>query len=1127
MPLVYCDRSIVDYDQPEGIVVAVQPETRRSQAQAEALGALRPSAQRERPSRLRKVNGELATVLGPVALGANQREKTERLPAVPPADEAGDGGLPLLPTPPTTASTDFMYTLKLSGLPQLTPRKPGTLGTAHRAAVPVGSRSARETREHPGRSTHLKKAKTARSSDRADSGRGQRRLQGARQAASKDDTGTAMLVRSEYTGVERDLLEWAVEPQGYSKELKTLQQMQTGFDKDRMRTAELMAHITTKHSSMKEFDLMRGGDGFWDQEGRWKPLPFIACIRRYAWEEAARLLKWSLVGVQNRLTSRESKEYNGQSAKDEKKQDQQSYERPDYAVDTDQNANTALHHCLAPFQSDLSFQRGSEKSKNWHPQGSKGAVGTRTRPPPEFLSALIQANPAAISSRNRNGLTPLHFALGCTTTEINASVETIFELCKVCPEAVQVKTNTAELPLHLAAAKKAPESVLRKLIQIYPEACLQANCWGSLPIHVGLVNNMPESQIRLLIGAYPSTVGEVDEDGKTPCAIALTIGAPFSTVMFLVNQYPDCLSVRDANGLCPLALALINQAPETTILQLLEHYPRAVRMEASHSLELPLHIAIRHAQRHIRRLDRASTSRAGSSRGSRHRHDEGHVPSGMRRTGQFWPIQYKGVGEGFHVPPSRGGLPPSRQGVGGLNGGPRSRSSLATPSMKFTPQSLGTPETGLSAGAGGAATTTAGDGDSANAGTAGITLSAGAGFAPGSLEMPDTFGISKGHRFRPFLSRPNLPLQKVASVEPREDSKPDATEVRSFSTDAKLYLERIVGALIAADEDTQENRSPDRAREIGIAQRRTVEAVDLHGRTPLHVACFRQVPSSVLKLLVAANPAAVEEKDRDGWLPLHRYVNGPGYAAAEDSLLSVLTLLEVCPEHAAVQHAPVSVEQVKRQEAQRKKVKGTQIRDEMMATGLLAYKDKNPSGNGRPRPPKTKTNRVFVSAGRREAMEAAVRKRRIKAGLDPQSSDGQSAVTKGRPDDHQKEQQITIERQVRGSVKLDGLTDTVADPRRSRKEEEARLGRSLTKDEGLKRLAYMKAEQQKEQAIYGAKIAQMKADRHNGVASELFPYELAEKHRREPVALIHHKGAQMAEDVRTRTSVYCCSRLRT
>ena len=51
-------------------------------------------------------------------------------------------------------------------------------------------------------------------------------------------------------------------------------------------------------------------------------------------------------------------------------------------------------------------------------------------------------------------------------------------------------------------------------------------------------------------------------------------------------------------------------------------------------------------------------------------------------------------------------------------------------------------------------------------------------------------------------------------------------------------------------------------------------------------------------------------------MPLHRYVNGPAYAAAEDCLLSVVTLLEASPELGAVRHTSVSIDQVAKQAAQ-------------------------------------------------------------------------------------------------------------------------------------------------------------------------------------------------------------------
>ena len=819
--------------------------------------------------------------------------------------------------------------------------------------------------------------------------------------------------------------------------------------------------------------------------------------------------------------------YDRRSAVKTERQGQQSYERPDYSIDTDQNLNTALHHCLAPYQADISFRQGSNKSNSWHPRGSTGAVGTRERPPPEFLTALIQANPAAIGARNRNGLTPLHFALGCTTTEINASVETIIEMCEACPDAVRVKTYTAELPLHLAAAKHAPELVLRKLVQMYPDACLQANCWGSLPIHVGLVNGMPESLIRFLVQACPSTVGEVDEDGQTPCAIALTIGSPASTVIFLAQEHPDCLSIRDTNGYSPLAMALINQVPEATILKLIEYCPRAVEMEAGHTLELPLHIVIRLAQRHSGRLDRAGSSHGGGSRGSRRRRDAGHMPSGLRRTGQCWPIQHSGHGDGFYVPPSRGGLPPTRQGSGGLNNnGQHSRGSLVTPSMAFTPLSLTTPEMGLDAGA------------SASFSASGITVSAGVDFAPGGLEAAG-FGMAQPSTALSSLSSWPRPAQGTAQL--RDDSKYGATVARPFSTGGEAYLERVVAALIAADQEIQQNRSPKSSKEPGITKGRTVEAVDLHGRTPLHIACARQVPHSVIKMLVAANPAAAAEQDQHGWVPLHRYLNEPAYAVAEDSLLSVLTLLEACPELGGVRHAPASIAQAQRQGAQQDKLRHTALTEEMMAVGLSGYGNQEAVEHGTthpPKPPKSKKT-VLVTSGRRAAMEEAARKRGAKVGLNsskpvvapahPNEQQrmgdcSQGGVKVSDPADdtaaHANEQQRE-ENCLHGgvkSVKLSNPAEDTADPGKSRKEEEARLGRALTMAEGLQRLRHMKMEQQEARAIHEAMIAQMKAGKQ--MKTELFPYELAEKHRLECVGSISPVAAQMSELVSTTACCY-------
>eukprot|EP01044_Picomonas_judraskeda_P043465 COSAG03_NODE_22873_length_286_cov_0.550802_1_plen_94_part_11 len=67
---------------------------------------------------------------------------------------------------------------------------------------------------------------------------------------------------------------------------------------------------------------------------------YIVVRSRYAWKDATQLLKWSLVGVENRRVLKRPGRYDRRSAVKTERKGQQSYERPDYSIDTDQNLNT-------------------------------------------------------------------------------------------------------------------------------------------------------------------------------------------------------------------------------------------------------------------------------------------------------------------------------------------------------------------------------------------------------------------------------------------------------------------------------------------------------------------------------------------------------------------------------------------------------------------------------------------------------------------------------------------------------------------------------------------------------------------------------------------------------------------
>ena len=257
------------------------------------------------------------------------------------------------------------------------------------------------------------------------------------------------------------------------------------------------------------------------------------------------------------------------------------------------------------------------------------------------------------------------------------------------------------------------------------------------------------------------------------------------------------------------------------MLELLAADPSVITIESNRERELPIHLALRHCPRTVAPRTPAVRRR---DRGDR----------GLRRTGHCWPIQTKGGGDGFHVPPSRGGpliprTPGSRQGTGGTPVSPRS--SMRSP---------------LTSGGGGGS----------------VTLSMGETFAPGSINPA-----------RPPRS-PSMRAGRPASRSNRPFS-------RDSATDTEGRMDRVVEALLAADD-----------------HRRTTKHLDLSGRTALHAACGRQVPATVLRQLLDANAEAAQVKDGQGQCPLHAYVCGSHWAAMPCALQGVVNVLEAAVEMA-------------------------------------------------------------------------------------------------------------------------------------------------------------------------------------------------------------------------------------
>jgi len=130
----------------------------------------------------------------------------------------------------------------------------------------------------------------------------------------------------------------------------------------------------------------------------------------------------------------------------------------------------------------------------------------------KVLELLLEFGPEVLNMRNQWGQTPLHCifdndampsvetikallglsAASSSTEEESADADThddgaskdsTKKLKRYALHALGTQDSNSFLPLHLAAAKGAPEEILRLLISAYPKAAMTATASGDLPIH--------------------------------------------------------------------------------------------------------------------------------------------------------------------------------------------------------------------------------------------------------------------------------------------------------------------------------------------------------------------------------------------------------------------------------------------------------------------------------------------------------------------------------------------------------------------------------------------------------------------------------------------------------------------
>ena len=164
--------------------------------------------------------------------------------------------------------------------------------------------------------------------------------------------------------------------------------------------------------------------------------------------------------------------------------------------------------------------------------------------------------------------------------------------------------HDGKLPLHLAAGKHAPPSVVAALLQAHPEGAKTKDrteskvvsffrnaveSGGRLPLHSVFDGDATTLDMepcwprdapgegvavaRALLAAHPTGAGEKDRDGRTPLHLAAKCRAPVPCIEALLAACPGAAADTDEDGWLPLHYAVRHQLSPPAVRLLLDAHP--------------------------------------------------------------------------------------------------------------------------------------------------------------------------------------------------------------------------------------------------------------------------------------------------------------------------------------------------------------------------------------------------------------------------------------------------------------------------------------------------------------------------------------------------------------------------
>ena len=213
--------------------------------------------------------------------------------------------------------------------------------------------------------------------------------------------------------------------------------------------------------------------------------------------------------------------------------------------------------------------------------------------PLEFCRRLIDLNPDAIKSKNREGMLPLHCACQCNY------VETVRYLFEMYPESIHVFDSQRNYPIDfLLFNDDEGDSLLelaRFLLQHDEGAVTKCDIYGNMSLHYAVEFESTVNIVKLVYNAYPQAIYMENNEGTTALSRARYFESHVA-VSFLeaqlefVRQATEDL-VPDDTGRLPLHRAILRRdVPVGTIKLMIAANPISVRATDAKGMS-PLHFA--------------------------------------------------------------------------------------------------------------------------------------------------------------------------------------------------------------------------------------------------------------------------------------------------------------------------------------------------------------------------------------------------------------------------------------------------------------------------------------------------------------------------------------------------------